>query len=103
MLCDHKTPNTLLNPNINSTILSKVNVFYFQDFLICIEMFLAAIAHHYSFSYKPYMSPENPSPSCLGSFLAMWDVSDVKRDISEHLGVVGMYDIKAQTCTNFLS
>ncbi|KAL0884110.1 hypothetical protein ABMA27_016129 [Loxostege sticticalis] len=60
-----------------------------QDFLICIEMFLAAIAHHYSFSYKPYMSPENPSPSCLGSFLAMWDVSDVKRDISEHLGVVG--------------
>ncbi|KAF9822839.1 hypothetical protein SFRURICE_000908 [Spodoptera frugiperda] len=60
-----------------------------QDFLICIEMFLAAIAHHYSFSYKPYVSPENPSPSCLGSFLAMWDVSDVKRDISEHLGVVG--------------
>ncbi|KAL4703312.1 hypothetical protein ACJJTC_006675 [Scirpophaga incertulas] len=60
-----------------------------QDFLICIEMFLAAIAHHYSFSYKPFMSPENLSPSCLGSFLAMWDVSDVKRDISEHLGVVG--------------
>lgn len=60
-----------------------------QDFLICIEMFLAAIAHHYSFSYKPYVSPQNPSPSCLGSFLAMWDVSDVKRDISEHLGVVG--------------
>ncbi|XP_045491984.1 transmembrane protein 184C [Colias croceus] len=60
-----------------------------QDFLICIEMFLAAIAHHYSFSYKPYVSPLDPSPSCLGSFLAMWDVSDVKRDISEHLGVVG--------------
>ncbi|XP_011568372.2 transmembrane protein 184C [Plutella xylostella] len=60
-----------------------------QDFLICIEMFLAAIAHHYSFSYKPYVSPLDPTPSCLGSFLAMWDVSDVKRDISEHLGVVG--------------
>lgn len=27
-----------------------------QDFLICIEMFLAAVAHHYSFSYKPYVS-----------------------------------------------
>lgn len=52
-------------------------------------MFIAAIAHHYSFSYKPFVSPLNPSPSCLGSFLAMWDVSDVKRDISEHLGVVG--------------
>ncbi|VVC91698.1 transmembrane protein 184C [Leptidea sinapis] len=60
-----------------------------QDFLICIEMFLAAIAHHYSFSYKPYVSPDNPPPSCLGSFLAMWDVSDVKRDISDHIGVVG--------------
>lgn len=65
-------------------------IFYLQDFLICIEMFLAAIAHHYSFSYKEYVLPENPSPSCFGSFLAMWDVSDVKRDISEHLGVVGM-------------
>ncbi|KAJ2950459.1 hypothetical protein O0L34_g8702 [Tuta absoluta] len=60
-----------------------------QDFLICIEMFLAAIAHHYSFSYKPFVSPLDATPSCLGSFLAMWDVSDVKRDISEHLGVVG--------------
>ncbi|XP_063530189.1 transmembrane protein 184C [Cydia strobilella] len=60
-----------------------------QDFLICIEMFLAAIAHHYSFSYKPFARHEPDSRSCLGSFLAMWDVSDVKRDISEHLGVVG--------------
>ncbi|XP_013175452.1 PREDICTED: transmembrane protein 184C [Papilio xuthus] len=60
-----------------------------QDFLICIEMFLAAIAHHYSFSYKPFVSPFDPDRSCLGSFLAMWDVSDVKRDITEHLGVVG--------------
>ncbi|XP_013185709.1 transmembrane protein 184C [Amyelois transitella] len=60
-----------------------------QDFLICIEMFLAAVAHHYSFTYKAFVSPLDSSPSCLGSFLAMWDVSDVKRDISEHLGVVG--------------
>lgn len=27
-----------------------------QDFLICIEMFLAAIAHHHSFSYKAYVN-----------------------------------------------
>ncbi|XP_023938212.1 transmembrane protein 184C [Bicyclus anynana] len=60
-----------------------------QDFLICIEMFLAAIAHHYSFSYRPFVTSHDESTSCLGSFLAMWDVSDVKRDISEHLGVVG--------------
>ncbi|KAI8440444.1 hypothetical protein MSG28_001744 [Choristoneura fumiferana] len=67
------------------------DILIIHDFLICIEMFLAAIAHHYSFSYKPFVSrhEHESSPSCLGSFLAMWDVSDVKRDISEHLGVVG--------------
>ncbi|XP_049591486.1 transmembrane protein 184C isoform X2 [Syngnathus scovelli] len=26
-----------------------------QDFIICIEMFLAAIAHHYTFTHKPYI------------------------------------------------
>lgn len=75
--------------DISDTDTVKIISSKLQDFLICIEMFLAAIAHHYSFSYKPYVSPLDASPSCLGSFLAMWDVSDVKRDISEHLGVVG--------------
>lgn len=28
---------------------------HLQDFIICIEMFLAAIAHHYTFTYKPYV------------------------------------------------
>ena len=36
-----------------------------QDFLICIEMFLAAVAHHYSFSYKPYVN--------LAQSQAWWD------------------------------
>lgn len=27
-----------------------------QNFLICIEMFIAAVAHHYSFSYKPFVN-----------------------------------------------
>lgn len=60
-----------------------------QDFLICIEMFLAAVAHHYSFSYKPYINMAAGQQSCCAAFLAMWDVSDVQRDIKEHLGVVG--------------
>nr|CAD7197305.1 unnamed protein product [Timema douglasi] len=60
-----------------------------QDFLICIEMFLAAVAHHYSFSYKPYINILAGDQSCCTAFLAMWDVSDVQRDIKEHLGVVG--------------
>ncbi|XP_047120802.1 transmembrane protein 184C [Schistocerca piceifrons] len=60
-----------------------------QDFLICIEMFLAAIAHHYCFSYKDYVNPNSEQLSCCTAFLAMWDVSDVRRDIKEHLEVVG--------------
>lgn len=58
-----------------------------QDLLICIEMCMAAIAHHYSFSSAPYVqSGENQS--CCRSFLAMWDVSDMHRDIQEHIGIV---------------
>lgn len=36
-----------------------------QNFLICIEMFLAAVAHHRSFSYKPYIT--------LAQSQAWWD------------------------------
>ncbi|KAF7274176.1 hypothetical protein GWI33_013148 [Rhynchophorus ferrugineus] len=60
-----------------------------QDFLICIEMCLAAIAHHYSFSYQPYVRPGTRQQSCCSAFLAMWDISDVQRDIQEHIGIVG--------------
>nr|XP_022904394.1 transmembrane protein 184C [Onthophagus taurus] len=59
-----------------------------QNFIICIEMCMAAIAHHYSFSYKPYIRPGS-SQSCCTAFFAMLDVSDVHRDIQEHLGIVG--------------
>ncbi|CAH1098686.1 unnamed protein product [Psylliodes chrysocephalus] len=61
-----------------------------QNFLICIEMCLAAIAHHYSFSYEQYVTPGSPShnQSCCSAFLAMWDISDVHTDIREHLGIV---------------
>lgn len=51
-------------------------------------MCMAAIAHHYSFSYQPY-ARSGATQSCCAAFLAMWDVSDVQRDIQEHLGIVG--------------
>ncbi|XP_006770218.1 PREDICTED: transmembrane protein 184C [Myotis davidii] len=63
-------------------------VIAFFDFIICIEMFLAAIAHHYTFSYKPYVQ-EAEEGSCFDSFLAMWDVSDIRDDISEQVRHVG--------------
>ncbi|XP_029615537.1 transmembrane protein 184C isoform X1 [Salmo trutta] len=55
-----------------------------QDFIICVEMFVAAIAHHYSFTYKPYIL-EAEEGSCFDSFMAMWDVSDIRADISEQV------------------
>lgn len=51
---------------------------------------MAAVAHHYSFSYLPYLRPGS-NQNCCRAFLAMWDVSDVGRDIQEHLGIVGKY------------
>lgn len=59
-----------------------------QDFIICVEMFLAAIAHHFSFTYKPYIQ-EAEEVSCFRSFMAMWDISDVRADISEQVRNVG--------------
>ncbi|XP_039440302.1 transmembrane protein 184C [Culex pipiens pallens] len=74
-----------------------------QNFLICIEMFVAALAHHYSFSYKPYelnipvggfgSSGASINGQGHGSWysalLNMLDISDVHQDVSDHLGVVG--------------
>lgn len=51
-----KTVDTNVIRNISSKL---------QDFLICIEMFLAAVAHHYSFSYKPFVN--------LAQSQAWWD------------------------------
>jgi hypothetical protein len=51
-------------------------------------MFLAAIAHHFSFTYKPYIL-DGDEGSCFDSFLAMWDISDVRADISEQVRNVG--------------
>ncbi|XP_076427943.1 transmembrane protein 184C-like [Peromyscus maniculatus bairdii] len=59
-----------------------------QDFIICLEMFLVAIAHYHFFSYKPYMQ-EADEGSFFDSFLAMWDVSDIRDDISEQIRHMG--------------
>ena len=51
-------------------------------------MFIAAVAHHYAFSYKPYIDPEYETSNCCHAFLLIWDVSDVRSDIREHVHVV---------------
>lgn len=61
-----------------------------QNFLICIEMFLAAVAHQYSFPYEPFqINGLNINVNWFRNFLAMLDFEDVRQDISEHFDVVG--------------
>lgn len=65
-----------------------------QDFLICIEMFIAAIAHKYSFPHRPFHIniPNYTVASGRTWFQSCWamcDVSDVHADVSDHFGVLG--------------
>lgn len=77
-------------------------------------MFLAAIAHHYTFTYKPYVQvsinlsvflsvnafashlrsllsflQEAEEGTCFDSFLAMWDFSDIRADVTEQVRHAG--------------
>lgn len=55
-----------------------------QDFIICVEMLVAAIAHHFSFSYQPFVTSEHNIP-WYRSFRSMWDVSDVRKDVANQV------------------
>ena len=52
-----------------------------QDFLICVEMFVAALAHAYAFPPRDYMDPTHPKSSFLKSVKIMFDVRDVVDDV----------------------
>jgi len=55
------------------------------------EMFIAAVAHHYSFSYEPYVTAGHNIP-WYRSIKSMFDVSDVKDDVTDHMMKVGKPD-----------
>lgn len=55
-------------------------------------MFIAALAHKYSFPHKPYhinIPNYGNDRTWFNSLAPMWDFSDVQQDLSEHIGVVG--------------
>lgn len=55
-------------------------------------MFIAAIAHKYSFPHEPYhinIPDYGNDRTWFSALAAMWDVRDVQQDVTEHLGVVG--------------
>ena len=52
-------------------------------------MFIAAVAHYYVFSHTPFVDPDAPSYPCWASFRSMFDMSDVRQDVTDHVRVVG--------------
>ncbi|KAF8072632.1 hypothetical protein HT031_000292 [Scenedesmus sp. PABB004] len=60
-----------------------------QDFLICIEMFLAALAHAYAFPPRDYIDPNIPTKGFFTNVRYMFDLRDVVVDVQgvleEHL------------------
>ncbi|GAV03782.1 hypothetical protein RvY_14162 [Ramazzottius varieornatus] len=62
-----------------------------QDILICGEMVVASIAHHFAFSYVPFIDLAAPQVPCCHSFWTMLDVRDVTSDMAEQAKVVGSH------------
>ena len=53
-----------------------------QEFLICVEMFFAALAHAHAFPPRDYMDPAAGAPQGFARNLrAMFDVTDVVDDV----------------------
>jgi len=60
-----------------------------QDFLICIEMFLAAIAHIYAFTHEDFKLANKPNLTGWQKVKAVFDVEDVRQDMYGHVKEVG--------------
>lgn len=56
-----------------------------QDFLICFEMMIAAIAHLFAFSHTPFIDLAASSDSCCTSLMRVLDTSDERTDMTDHL------------------
>lgn len=66
-----------------------------QNFLVCLEMFAAAIGHAHAFPPRDYMDPSRPPMGFMNNLRIMFDVTDVASDIQ---GVV--VDTIAETQEN---
>lgn len=53
-------------------------------------MFFAALAHQYSYPHRPFHrnTPDGNSGITYNALREMWDVSDIREDIFEHISVV---------------
>ncbi|RWS23950.1 proteasome subunit beta type-3-like protein [Leptotrombidium deliense] len=55
-----------------------------QDFLICFEMLLAAIAHLFAFSHVPFIDSTAASEPTFYSFMRTLDFTDERTDVNDH-------------------
>ncbi|PSC68080.1 transmembrane 184C [Micractinium conductrix] len=53
-----------------------------QNFLICIEMFMAAVAHAHAFPPRDYMDASRPPAGFMRNLRVMFDVRDVMQDVN---------------------
>lgn len=74
--------------NITSPVLHGDLVHFvispWQNFIICIEMLVAAIAHYFVFSHKPFVDRAAAQVPCVTSCLRMLDIRDIYGDVKEH-------------------
>ncbi|XP_039295366.1 transmembrane protein 184C [Nilaparvata lugens] len=80
---------TVLNRHSDDTQAVALSESNLKNFLLCIEMFLAAVAHRYSFSHRPYTNEQVEEKSLCDAFIAMLDFSDIGADLKEHFGFYG--------------
>lgn len=67
-----------------------------QEFLICIEMFVAALAHAYAFPPSDYSDPLHPPQGLVRNLKKLFDVTDVVDDVQ------GVVDETVQRTTDNL-
>lgn len=62
-----------------------------QDFIICVEMFFAAIWHVYAFSYEEFLTEEGRKHklTIFQKLKVLLDLSDVRQDVYHHVTHVG--------------
>lgn len=52
-------------------------------------MFLCAVGLAYSFSHHPFIDNGALHEDCFRSFLSMWDVRDMGKDVVDHARYLG--------------
>jgi len=73
----------LINPSEWSTYDTDDVAAGLQNFLICLEMFAAAIGHAYAFPPRDYMDPTRPPAGFMNNIKVMFDVRDIMSDMSQ--------------------